>query len=227
MVPEYNLVRRKGQKHINIRVHHDGQVTVSAPLHTGMARIQEAFELKQKWISHHVGNARERMRGIDELSSFPVGGLTYSVVVEYDTSRRGWIKIDQGSRTIHLRSADRSRIARKLEMMKFLKRYSRKMITEEVLECSRIAGISIERAFFRDQKTRWGSSSTRGNISLNWRIVLLPHAVRQYLILHELAHQVHMNHSRQFWGKVSILCPDYLERDRWLKDHSYLLGLFR
>jgi predicted metal-dependent hydrolase len=223
----YNLIRRKGQKHINIRVHHDGQVTVSAPLHTGADRIRSALETKRKWINRHVGAAREQMDGIGELSAIPVGGCIHTVVIDYDATRRGWVKIDPDTQTIHIRSASVSSSVRKLELKKFLKRYGRKRTTEEVLSYSADARISVERVFFRDQKTRWGSSSTRGNISLNWRIVLLPTPVRRYLILHELAHQVHMNHSGAFWGKVFALCPDYQEQDRWLKEHSYLLGLFR
>jgi len=223
----YNLIRRKGQKHINIRVHHDGQVTVSAPYHAGIERIDNAVRIKQRWISRHVEDARERMSGVDELKSIPVTGQMHSIKITHDPTRRSFAKIDQERSTIELRSPSRNREARKTELARFLKRHSRKLISAEVESLSRRSGIAIARVYFRDQKTRWGSSSARGNISLNWRIVLLPDKIRHYLIIHELAHQIHMNHSPRFWGRVSRLCPDYIECDRWLKEHSYVLGLFR
>jgi predicted metal-dependent hydrolase len=75
----------------------------------------------------------------------------------------------------------------------------------------------------RNQRSRWGSCSRRGTISLNWRLVQTPLFVRDYLVLHELAHLKEMNHSRRFWSEVARLCPDFPEAERWLKQHSRLL----
>lgn len=82
----------------------------------------------------------------------------------------------------------------------------------------------VRRVTVRDQKTRWGSCSRRGTISLNWRLIQMPASVRDYIILHELAHLRHMNHSRRFWVEVERLCPDYPAAKCWLKQHRELLG---
>lgn len=82
----------------------------------------------------------------------------------------------------------------------------------------------VRRVTVRDQKTRWGSCSRRGTISLNWRLIQMPASVRDYIILHELAHLRHMNHSSRFWGEVERLCPDYPAAKCWLKQHRELLG---
>jgi predicted metal-dependent hydrolase len=76
----------------------------------------------------------------------------------------------------------------------------------------------------RNQRSRWGSCSRRGTISLNWRLVQTPPFVRDYLILHELAHLREMNHSHCFWGEVARLCPGYPTAERWLKQHAGLLA---
>jgi hypothetical protein len=75
----------------------------------------------------------------------------------------------------------------------------------------------------RNQRTRWGSCSRRGNISLNWRLIQTPPFVRDYICLHELAHLRQMNHSERFWSEVARLCPDYLHAEKWLKQNSRLL----
>jgi predicted metal-dependent hydrolase len=76
-----------------------------------------------------------------------------------------------------------------------------------VLELAALHQSPVRRVTVRNQRSRWGSCSRRGTISLNWRLVQTPVCVRDYLVLHELAHLKEMNHSRRFWGEVERLCP--------------------
>jgi predicted metal-dependent hydrolase len=92
-----------------------------------------------------------------------------------------------------------------------------------VLELASLHQLPVRRICVRNQRSRWGSCSRRGTISLNWRLVQAPPFVRDYLILHELAHLKEMNHSRRFWREVAVLCPDYLQAERWLKAHRELV----
>ena len=82
---------------------------------------------------------------------------------------------------------------------------------------------SVQRVTVRNQKSRWGSCSRRGTISLNWRLIQTPISVRDYIILHELAHLRHMDHSSRFWQEVERLCPEYLVAEKWLKANRRLL----
>ncbi len=84
-------------------------------------------------------------------------------------------------------------------------------------------GFTVNRVTVRNQRTRWGSCSRRGTISLNWRLIQTPDYVRDYIALHELAHLRHMNHSRRFWQEVERLCPDYRSAERWLKQNRGIL----
>ena len=84
--------------------------------------------------------------------------------------------------------------------------------------------LQVNRVSVRNQRTRWGSCSRRGQISLNWRLVQTPVSVRDYIVLHELAHLKEMNHSRRFWAEVARLCPEFAQAERWLKANPGLLG---
>ena len=84
-------------------------------------------------------------------------------------------------------------------------------------------GLRMHRVCIRDQKSRWGSCSRRGAISLNWRLIQAPQHVCDYIILHELMHLRQMNHSARFWREVERVCPHYAIAERWLKQHSGLL----
>jgi predicted metal-dependent hydrolase len=109
-----------------------------------------------------------------------------------------------------------------------IERHLRKLATRElpprVLELAALHSLPVRRVTVRNQRSRWGSCSRHGTISLNWRLVQAPGFVSDYLVLHELAHLKEMNHSRRFWGEVARLCPDYREAERWLKQNSSLLA---
>ena len=109
-----------------------------------------------------------------------------------------------------------------------IERHLRKLASQElparVFELAALHKLPARRVTVRNQRSRWGSCSRRGTISLNWRLVQTPIFVRDYLVLHELAHLKEMNHSRRFWNEVERLCPGFREAERWLKHHSGLLA---
>jgi predicted metal-dependent hydrolase len=108
-----------------------------------------------------------------------------------------------------------------------VERYLREIATGElsprVAELAALHHFPVRRVTVRNQRSRWGSCSRRGTISLNWRLVQTPVFVRDYIILHELAHLKEMNHSRRFWNEVARICPEFEQAERWLKKHSKLL----
>ena len=77
----------------------------------------------------------------------------------------------------------------------------------------------------RNQRARWGSCSATGGISLNWRLVQTPEAVRDYIIHHELMHLREMNHSARFWARVEEVCPGWRDAERWIRRNGSLVGL--
>ena len=83
--------------------------------------------------------------------------------------------------------------------------------------------VAVSRISVRNQKSRWGSCSRSGTISLNWRLIQTPLHVQDYIILHELMHLRQMNHSARFWREVKSVCPEYEIAERWLKQNASLL----
>lgn len=93
-------------------------------------------------------------------------------------------------------------------------------IEKRVLKRAKEMGVTVTGITIRDQKTRWGSCSSKGRISLNWRLMLTPDEVLDYLIVHELAHRKEMNHSIRFWQIVETYCPTYQQHEAWLNKHG-------
>jgi len=91
-------------------------------------------------------------------------------------------------------------------------------------ELSAVTQMNIKQVTVRNQRTRWGSCSAGGVISLNWRLVLTPDSVRDYIIYHELMHLREMNHSARFWARVGEVCPGWREAETWIKQNGSLVG---
>ncbi len=81
-------------------------------------------------------------------------------------------------------------------------------------------GVQIGQVSVRDYRGRWGSCSHRGDLAFNWRLMMAPPAVADYVCVHEVCHRLHMNHSAAFWAAVSSLCPDWKQHRHWLHEHG-------
>src|SRR5262249_5820440 len=88
------------------------------------------------------------------------------------------------------------------------------------LEFAKRHGLSVSRVAVRNQRSRWGACSSRGVITLNWRLVQMPADVSDYILLHELMHLRQPNHSPRFWRQVDAVCPDWRTAERWLRRHG-------
>lgn len=95
-----------------------------------------------------------------------------------------------------------------------------KKLEERLPLFASVMGVSYGRVSIRDQRTRWGSCSEKGNLNFNWKLSLVPDEILDYVVVHELAHRIEMNHSANFWREVEKILPDYRERRMWLKENG-------
>ena len=105
-----------------------------------------------------------------------------------------------------------------------LHRLAARELPPRVHELAREHQVVVNRVSIRNQRSRWGSCSRHGTISLNWRLIHLPGFVRDYVILHELMHRRQLNHSAKFWQEVAGVCPEYQKAENWLKQNAALLS---
>lgn len=105
-------------------------------------------------------------------------------------------------------------------LAEMLKLEAKAKFPDRVWELANYHRIDIERVTIRGQKTRWGSCSSTGTISLNWKLMQAPAWVRDYVFLHELMHRREMNHSHRFWALVAKTCPDYEDAEKWLNKNA-------
>ena len=95
-----------------------------------------------------------------------------------------------------------------------------KVIPERVEYFAKVIGVTYGKITIRNQKTRWGSCSSKGNLNFNCLLMLAPSEVLDYVVVHELCHRKQMNHSKAFWAEVEKVCPDYKAAKKWLKEEG-------
>ena len=96
-------------------------------------------------------------------------------------------------------------------------RRAQRELPQQLLSLARVHDITVARMSVRNQRSRWGACSARGSITLNWRLILVPDFVREYVMIHELMHRRELNHSPRFWRHVAAACPHHEAARRWLR----------
>lgn len=132
-------------------------------------------------------------------------------------NHRKWIQTQQ--RAMEMRRQENPEITEKERMEG--KSLARMVIGQKCQEYAARMGVSYGMISIREQKTRWGSCSSKGNLNFNWKLVRMPEQILDYVVVHELAHRIEMNHSAAFWAIVEQHIPDYRERRMWLKKNGH------
>ena len=116
-------------------------------------------------------------------------------------------------------------VRRLLVLDKRYRNSARDIFTKRVAYYHAITGGEYTSITIRDQKSRWGSCSSSGTLSFNYRLIFAPPKVLDYVVVHELCHLTHMNHSKDFWNMVETVMPDYKIYKTWLREHGAELTL--
>ena len=133
---------------------------------------------------------------------------------QFIEERRDWILKNQKA----LKEKQDQKMVITQEMRKAGVEKAMEIFPKRVEYYSQHMGISYGRITIREQKTRWGSCSGRGNLNFNWKLTLMPPEILDYVVVHELAHRKEMNHSKDFWKIVEQVLPDYQKRRKRLKE---------
>ena len=104
---------------------------------------------------------------------------------------------------------------------KWIREQAKIILPKKIKETAEKMGVSFNNIFIKDQKTLWASCSSKNNLNFSYRILKTPSVVQDYLIVHELAHLIHFNHSAEFWAEVAKYVPDYKQQRKWLNTNRY------
>ena len=185
---------RSNRKTLAIQINPDLSVTVRSPMYAPQSDIERILREKEGWIQKHIEKIREQ------------------------EEKRKKTQGEKGERGEQGESVEREYLSR--EEIQKLAEKALEYIPKRVSYFAKQIGVTHGRITIRNQKTRWGSCSSKGNLNFNCLLMLTPPEVIDYVIVHELCHRKEMNHSGAFWAEVEKILPDYKEQVKWLKKNG-------
>ncbi|MDE2439891.1 MAG: M48 family metallopeptidase [Betaproteobacteria bacterium] len=199
-------LRRSQRRTIGLTIDHRG-LRVGAPTRAKLGDIEALIQQHSQWVLDKLSDWRDRPAAepleITDGTIIPLLGEPLTIAIS-SVGRSRW---QFGPRTLYLQAGNPSDVRQVLE--KALRDKARVIFAERLALHAPRLGVAIPPLRLSSARTRWGSCSHHGGISLNWRLVFMPLPVVDYVVCHELAHLKEMNHSPRFWSVVEQLCPDW------------------
>ncbi|MES2965314.1 MAG: SprT family zinc-dependent metalloprotease [Bdellovibrionota bacterium] len=231
---QVEVQRRARKRSLGLTVHVSGRLRVSAPKSISLKKIFEFVESQREWVENNLAKyevvrAAYPRKLVREGETFPFMGRALVLTFEKSANRTKYsVRIRDARLVVEIPANewerfDRGAIHRELRplLVKFYQKAGRELLTARVERYANAMSLFPSGLSFRSQKTRWGSCSSKGRISLNWRLIVAPLDVIDYVVVHELAHLVHYDHSKAFWQLVGTQFADHRVRRRWLREHAY------
>ena len=216
-------IERSNRKTLSISITPQGEVVVKAPLRLPMADIEKFLQEKRPWIEskvNRINKIQDKFSDIISYKKLMVLGESY-----YGYSSNNCSKITLEN--------DRILIPTKIQPEKLHKKvtnwyqsYADAFLIPRTQEVAKLLNLMPTKIKCTGSRGRWGACNSEGELFLNWRCVMLPPKLIDYVIVHELAHLLELNHSPKFWAEVERVLPDYKIRRRELKSYGVLLKLF-
>ena len=200
---------RRARRYI-LRVRLDGSVRVTVPRGGSRAEAIRFLEKHSAWVQRE----RARVRSTRVTPEWRDGAtllLRGERLAVHVTESNGQQVATYGNRIVRVTGDLRSSMEADLRML------AREELVPRVYALAAAHGLKVPRVTIRNQRSRWGSCSRAGSIALNFRLVQMPAAVSDYVLLHELMHIKQPNHSRRFWRLVEEVCPEFRDAERWLR----------
>jgi len=220
----YKIRRSPRRKTVAVSVDRQNGVMLTAPLEAGVPRLDRVVRDKARWILdrlRHVQQAEAELPEREFVSgeSYQYLGRHYRLkVVRRAHSgeaklERGWLVVPVST---HANESQRAELVRE-SLETWYRRHAAQRLPERVSHWHRRVGVPVPKVIVKNQLKRWGSCDSKGNIRFNWRIIQAPMRLVDYVVVHELVHLLHKNHTKDYWATLGRVMPDYEKRRHELR----------
>lgn len=226
------IVKRRGVRNINLRLDFSANsVKISAPYYVSDRQIMKFVEEKSDWIKKHFAKhfhkrKTHRQPQFASGDKFLLQGQEYDLVVRRKVSKRTQVVL----KPLHIEIAIHEKLTEKearetvkKALINFYKKIANLVVKERTEHFGKLYGFRYNNITIKTLKSRWGSCSREKNLNFNWRLIMTPTPVLDYVVVHEVCHLKQMNHSPRFWDLVEVQCPKHKQFKKWLREHGQLL----
>ncbi len=218
---EPDEIIRSRRKTLAITVDSFARVIVRAPLHCSEARIFAFLEEKKGWIAKQ----KEKMKGAgiclppENLDGYAFLLLGKTHVIRLTDEK--CVRYDEEESVVYLPESNA-----RATLVAWLKKNAKRILADLTARTATLMGVQYQYARVNSAKSRWGSCSGENGIHYSFRLLYAPKEVIEYVVVHELAHTKHKNHSSAFWAEVGAYIPDWKAKRAWLKERGALMEVF-
>ncbi|MBW2636919.1 MAG: M48 family metallopeptidase [Deltaproteobacteria bacterium] len=214
---EYAL-KRSNRKTASIYIERDGQISILVPEQLTDQQVEQLIESKRKWIYTNLAewrdlNATRVRREYVNGEGFLYLGRTYRLKLVETQDKPLMLK----NGYFCLRISNGIALDADAAFKEFFREKGKKRISARVLCFQTKMGVQPKALRVIELKNRWASCSLRGNLNFHWKCMMAPPTMLDYIVVHELAHLIHANHTEAFWNEVDKVMPDYRDRKEWLR----------
>lgn len=223
----YPIIRSK-RRTLSVSVSRRGDVAVRVPLRVSDREIQHFIEKHSVWIEKKVALAKQSQPPeftYHEGDTFSYLGKYYKLTIDPNPT----IKLPSGTKiwlfgeNIYTKESEPAKIKRLVT--KWYKTQAKQYLIDRVDYWAEQMLLRYSKLALSGANTRWGSCTRQGNIRLNWKLLMAPVEIIDYVIVHELSHLVHFNHSKRYWDYVARYYPDHRQARNWLNTHGHQLAV--
>ena len=215
MLPDQII--RSNRKTLSISINESAELIVRAPNQISNQKIQDFINEKENWITRNqsLAKAHAKDTGKDKNMLLYLGTL-FPLKTDNEAKK---ISFNGKEFLADLQNEEKTNKSLKT----WYKNKFKEVAVPRLFYFAEKHNLQVNQVRIKEQRTLWGSCSSRNNINLNFLLIMAPLKVIDYVIIHELVHTIHKNHSANFWNAVEVIMPNYKEAKHWLKENGYKL----
>ena len=226
----YHVTYQKKRKSVQLKVFSSTHLEITAPSNFPQSNVEKILQEKSNWIIKKIDHLKSVAtnpinKSITHGEQVLYLGDPHTLVFIVEANAKPRIYAQDQQIFIHTPLLNMNQTISLIELL--LKQWywqnAQQQLKNQTTFWSKKIGVKPEQITIKEQKSRWGSCSSKGNINYNWRIIMAPPEVLDYLVIHELCHLRVPNHSPLFWQEVARFSPNFKQQRTWLKDNGTLL----
>lgn len=213
-----NKIIRSNRKTLSLTINENAELIIRAPKRLSIEKIQDFINEKENWINRKKRLIENQIKDVtSNHNKLLYLGNLFPINVEQNASKELFFTGEE----FIANSIEPDSLS--LSIKKWYKNKFKEIALPRVAYFANKHNLMVNQVRIKNQKTMWGSCSSKNNINLNYLLLMAPMGVIDYVIVHELVHTIHRNHSTDFWDSVESIMPEFQEHKRWLKKNGYKL----
>jgi predicted metal-dependent hydrolase len=214
----YTVRTSRKANHARLEISYESGLTVILPQGYPNNQVISLLLEKKNWILKKVAECnRIRLHNLaNENQTIAYLGQELKITRKETMSSIEKAVLEMGGLMLYLKADSASNQV----IEQWLRLQAGDLLAAKAQKLSSTLGVKIRRLTIRSAKTRWGSCSSHGNLNFNWKLIMAPDEVIDYIVAHELCHLIELNHSKKFWHMVELCCPKWRLHRKWLRKHQ-------